>query len=202
MIAEPTAPGEIPERRLLARDASLVERIRVYRRGEALEVDTSSFYRITRHRVLFEEVELATLHRGRNYRMVVAVGLLGLLLGSVGSAFSGSSGGSLAFGIFAPTIVATILGFLLPDWVISIQSRRTWTRMRFGPQRSKAKRVFDELVAAIRATQNRIAAERPAPSAPRSPFAPPPAEDFPAAPAPAGEEPAEPILPLPGDPVV
>jgi len=194
VIAEPTASGEIPERRLLARDASLVERIRVYRRGEALEVDTSSFYRITRHRVLFEEVELATLHRGRNYRLVVAIGLLGLLFGSVGSAISGTSGGSLAFGIFAPTVVATIIGFLLPDWVISIQSRRTWTRMRFGPQHGKAKRVFDELVAAIRATQNRIAAERPAPSAPRSPFAPPPAEEFP--------EPAEPILPLPGDPVV
>lgn len=191
MIAEPTAPGEIPERRLLARDASLVERIRVYRRGEALEVDTSSFYRITRHRVLFEEVELATLHRGRNYRMVVAVSLLGLLLGSVGSAVSGSSGGSLAFGIVAPTIVATILGFLVPDWVISIQSRRTWTRMRFGPLHGKAKRVFDELVAAIRTTQNRIAAERPAPSAPRSPFAPPPAEDFPAPPSPAGDEPED-----------
>ena len=98
--------------------------------------------------------------------------------------------------------MATIIGFLLPDWVISIQSRRTWTRMRFGPQHGKARRVFDELVSAIRATQNRIAAERPAASAPRSPFASPPAEDFPAAPAPAGDEPAEPILPLPGDPVV
>ncbi|HXU29149.1 MAG TPA: hypothetical protein VN851_01115 [Thermoanaerobaculia bacterium] len=202
MIAEPTAPGEIPERRLLARDASLVERIRVYRRGEALEVDTSSFYRITRHRVLFEEVELATLHRGRNYRLVVAFGLLGLLLGSFGAGISGANGGAVAFGIVAPTIVFTILGFLLPDWVISIQSRRTWTRMRFGPRHGKARRVFDELVAAIRHTQGRIAADRPAPSVPRSPFAPPPAEGFPAPPAPPGDEPAETILPLPDDPMV
>ncbi|MEP7010660.1 MAG: hypothetical protein ABJC13_10085 [Acidobacteriota bacterium] len=202
MIAEPIAPGEVPERRLLARDASLVERIRVYRRGEALEVDTSSFYRITRHRVLFEEVVLATLHRGRNYRSVVAFGLLGLLLGSVGAAVSSWTGGTIALGIVAPTIVFTVLGFLLPDWVISIQSRRTWTRMRFGPRHGKARRVFDELVAAIRQTQNRLAADRPTVSAPRSPFAPPPAEDFPAAPPPPVDEMAELILPLPGDPLV
>ena len=200
MTAEPSAPGEIPERRLLARDASLVERIRVYRRGEALEVDTSSFYRITRHRVLFEEVELATLHRGRNYRAVLALGLLGLLAGSIFAAFSTGSAGTIAFGIMASTVVATVLGYLLPDWVISIQSRRTWTRMRFGPRHGKAQRVFDQLIAAIRTTQNRIAADRPAASAPRSPFAPPPAEDFPAAPAPAGEpEDLEPRSPAASD---
>ncbi len=200
MIGQTVVPGEIPERTLLGRDATLVERIRVYRRGEALEVDTSSFYRITRHRVLFEEVELATIHRGRSYRMVFLLALLGLFAGIVGAGLSDSTAGGIAFWILMPVVAFATAGIVLADWVVSIQSRRTWTRMRFGFVHGKARRVFDELAAAIRETQSRLAAERPAPSVPRSPFAPPPAEEFPAAPA--GEEPGEPNLPLPGDPVV
>ncbi|HEV7672508.1 MAG TPA: hypothetical protein VGS22_28655 [Thermoanaerobaculia bacterium] len=202
MTTEQPVAGETPERRLLARDASLVERIRVYRRGEALEVDTSSFYRITRHRVLFEEVELATIHQGRSYRTVLLLGLFGLFIGAIaGAGVSNSSGGMIALWIVAPTVAFALVGFVIPDWVVSIQSRRTWTRMRFGAVHGKARRVFDELVAAIRETQSRLAAERPTASAIRSPFAPPPAE-VPAPSAAALDEPAEPILPLPGDPVV
>lgn len=199
MTGLPILPGEIPERRLLGRDSSLVERIRVFRRGDALEVDTSSFYRIVRHRVLFEEVELATIHRGRGYRLVFLFALLGLLVGIVGAAGSGASGGAIAAWIFLLPLAGAAAGFLLPDWVISIQSRRTWTRMRFGFLYGRARRVFDELVAAVRETQSRLAAERPAAQVPRSPFAPPPLESFPA---PAGEEPDAPILPPPGDPLV
>jgi hypothetical protein len=200
---QPVAPGEIPQRRLLARDASLVERIRVYRRGEALEVDTSSFFRIVRHRVLFEEVELATIHRGRSWRSVLSLGFWGLFIGAMaGAGAADSGGGAIAFWIVMPATVFALVGFVIPDWVVSIQSRRTWTRMRFGAAHGRARRVFDELVAAIRETQGRLAAERPAASTPRSPFAPPPAESFSPPPAAASDEPAEPILPLPGDPVI
>lgn len=203
MIGQPTLPGEIPERRLLGRDANLAERIRVFRRGESLEVDTSSFYRITRHRVLFEEVALATMHRGRSYRIVLLLALLGLFLGIVGGiAASGSGGGAVAYWIVFPPVAFAVVGFMLPDWVVSIQSRRTWTRIRFGAAHGRARRVFDELVVAIRDTQSRLAAERPAPSEPRSPFAPPPAAVVPAPPALGDDEPAEPILPRPGDPLV
>lgn len=205
MIGQPTLPGEIPERRLLGRDASLVERIRVYRRGETLEVDTSTFYRITRHRVLFEEVELATIHRGRSYLRMFLLAFLGLSVGIFGAVVSDSDGGGFAFWILLSMTGGAAAGFLLPDWVISIQSRRTWTRMRLGVSHTTARRIFDELVAAIRETQTRLAAERPAPRAPRSPFAPPPAEDFPPPPprsAPSDDEPATPVLPPPGDPVV
>lgn len=195
-MTDPIGHGtEIPERRLLARNATVVERIRVYRRGETLEVDTSSFYRITRHRVLFEEVELATLHQGRSYRSVALLGLFGLVVGILAGANASESGGtSIAFWIVMPVIVFALVGLVIPNWVVSIQSRRTWTRMSFGALHNKARRVYDELVAAIRETQNRIAAERPAASSPRSPFAPPPAEEFPTAPP--SVEPAQPP-PLP-----
>ncbi len=197
MTAEPREIGaESVERRLLARDAGLAERIRVYRRGESLEIDTSSFYRITRHRVLFEEVVLATLHRGRSWRSVLGLALVGLCLGSVVSVLAESNGGETALWIFGPPLLFSIIGYLIPDWVLSIQSRRTWTRMRFGARRAKARRVFDELVAAIRETQGRLAAERPAAPVARSPFAPPPAGEL--------ERPErpfdEPILPPPGAP--
>ncbi len=190
--------AESVERRLLARDAGLAERIRVYRRGDSLEIDTSSFYRITRHRVLFEEVVLATLHRGRSWRSVLALALVGLFFGAMASVATESDGGETALWIFGPPLVFSIAGYLLPDWVLSIQSRRTWTRMRFGARRAKARRVYDELVAAIRETQERLAAERPAATAIRSPFAPPPA----GVPESHLDEPDEPILSLPGDPMV
>lgn len=207
MIGQSTLPGEIPERRLLGRDATLVERIRVYRRGETLEVDTSSFYRIVRHRVLFEEVELATIHRGRSYLRVFVLAFFGLSAGIFGAVLSDSDGGGFAFWILLSSIGGLAAGFLLPDWVISIQSRRTWTRMRLGVSHGKARRIFDELVAAIRETQTRLAAERPAPTASRSPFASPRAEDFPAPPpstAPAVDEGVTfpPPPPPPAEPLV
>ena len=199
MTGLPGQPGEIPERRLLGRDANLVERIRVFRRGESLEVDTSSFYRIVRHRVLFEEVELATIHRGRSYRLVFLFALLGVLTSIGGAIATEASGGAVASWFFLCTLGGAAAGFLLPDWVVSIQSRRTWTRMRFAFFHGRARRVFDELVAAVRETQRRLAAERPPSPVHRSPFAPPKAEDFPA---PEGDETGAERLPPPGDPLV
>ncbi len=202
MTAQPEEIGaESVERRLLARDASIAERIRVYRRGETLEIDTSSFYRITRHRVLFEEVVLATLHRGRSWRSVLALALLGLFFGAMASVAAESDGGATALWIFGPPLVFSIVGYLLPDWVLSIQSRRTWTRMRFGARRARARRVYDELVAAIRETQERLAAERPAAPVARSPFAPPPA-GVPEPPERPFDEPILPTLSNPAEPMV
>ncbi len=191
MTAQAAAPEYVAERRLLARDASLVERIRIYRRGPSLEVDTSSFFRIVRHRVLFQEVELMTLHRGRSVLSMLGLGLLGLSIGLIAPAIADAGGGTIALTMLSAGAAGIVLGALLPDWVISVQSRRSWVRMRLGWSHGKARRVFDQLAADVHETQARIERERPTAQAVRSPFAPPPVA------APLG---GRPILPLPGDP--
>ncbi len=160
MIAPPPGGVELPERRLIGSAAGVAERVRVYRRGDALEVDTSSFFRITRHRVLFEEVELATIHKGRNWRAVVVCTLFGMLFGMIGAA-NQKAGGAIVSSLVLPPILFAFVGMALPGWVVSIQSRRTWTRMRFGVRHAKAHRVFEELLTAVRETQSRLAAPPP-----------------------------------------
>ncbi|HXU45698.1 MAG TPA: hypothetical protein VN783_09235 [Thermoanaerobaculia bacterium] len=156
----------------LGRNANLVERIYVYRRGDALEIDTITFYRIARHRVLLEEVELITLHSQRHWRLLVLLGLLGLLIGSVAAAIWTSGPAAVAGALVLPLLGGIALGLALPNWVVTVQSRRTRARMAYGLREGKARAVVAEIARAVTDLQRRLSTDRPAP--PASPFAPPP----------------------------
>jgi len=128
-----------PRRQRIGGAATLVERVRVYRTGDALEVDTATSFEISRRRVFFDEVVLVLLHRrGYHPLLVLAAVLLGLLC--VGTALAKEYWVLLPIVLF---LACVLLGG--PAWTVSVYGRRTFARMRYGLREQKARAIYDEI---------------------------------------------------------
>jgi hypothetical protein len=144
-------------RRLLATDSTIGERIRIYRTGDALEVDVVSFYSIRRRRVFFDEVQLVTLHSRRGMAAAaVAWGGLALLVGLAASGI-GKNGDLKTLSIFLSVAAAFALGsltsMLVPVWTVTVFGKRTRARLRFRLRSGKARRIYGEICRAVAEAQ-------------------------------------------------
>jgi hypothetical protein len=146
-----------PPRRLLATDQSIGESIRIYRAGDALEVDVISLYNIRRRRVFFDEVQLVTLHSRRGLPpAAVAWGALALLMGLTSNGI-GRNGDPRTLSIFLAVAAAFALGslgsMLMPVWTVTVFGKRTRARLRFRLRGGKARRIYGEICRAVAEAQ-------------------------------------------------
>jgi hypothetical protein len=120
-------------------------------------VDEYDNYQVRRWRVLFEDVVLVTFHpyRGLLFPIVCAAlaGLLAWLSYAIGKGGSPSAG----------WITALRLIFGVDQ--IDVYSRRSHARLRFAFRKARAREVWDQIIAAVRASQ-----ENPASDVSRAPF--------------------------------
>jgi hypothetical protein len=203
-----------PARRVfVARDAAWMERVRVYRTDDALEVAHISYFDVSLTRVFFDEVRLVTLHRaygGRPLWLLIVVtalfGLATLAANSVPGLYYTFLGVTLAFATW------TLITALLPRWTVTVFGKRARARMRFPYRAAKARRVYDDLCRQVAEVQGRTAAAAAAASAASAaaaepwPLAPaaiaPPAVAPPEPPAPGPAAPQVPVEPLASGPAV
>jgi hypothetical protein len=192
-----------PERVFVGKDKGFAHTARVYRLPDALEVDASDRYQISRRRVFYDEVRLVTLHAGNRRTLGFVLGAAALLWLLFALATRGTAADAVFYVLAALFALASLPYLLLPNWIVTVQGKRTHARMRFGPRETRARAAYAE-VARLAADAQRALAARHAEEAP------PPAEeafpeppDVPALPpqqAEQGDEPAaEPEPPpLPG----
>lgn len=167
-----------PQRIFLGKDNGLAHRTRVYRLPDALEVDVSDHYHLSRRRVFFDEVRLVTLH-ARSRRVAGAViavfAAFWLLLALVIP--NGTGVDAFFFILAALFALAAAPYLLLPDWVVTAQGRRTRARLRFGLREARARAVYGEIARlaadAQRALAARYAKEAPPPAEEAYPEPPP-----------------------------
>ncbi len=137
----------VPERRVfLGRASSLVERTRIFRVADGLEVDELDYFQIRRRRVLFDEVEMVTLHSARGgvlpwfcALLAVVVGLLGMLSyeePGVQNTFLGT-----ALALAGLTAVAA----LVPVWTVTVFGRRTRARVQLRGRPGKARALYADV---------------------------------------------------------
>jgi len=163
-------------RTYLGRDQNMAGIIRVYLRPDSLEIDEITFVEIERTRVLFDDVLAVTYHRAVSLGYSIVMGLFGGIFAAIGLVVLAQKemvGAIVILLTAAPFLIAFALHLILKTDVITVFGRRTLARMRFRVRKARAREVFKELTAKIRAAQEAAAAARPAPPAPQEPDLPP-----------------------------
>ena len=167
-------------RTYLGRDQNLAGIIRVYLLPDSVEVDEISLVEIERTRVYFDDVLAVTYHRARSAVFLVLMGIIiGLIaLPGVALVAKRETGVAVFFLILvSPCLLSFLLHLLLKTDYITIYGRRTMARMRFRVRKARAREVFQQLTARIRAAQATAAAAAaaaaPPPPAPELPPGPP-----------------------------
>jgi len=177
----------------LGNDRNMAGMVKVYLLPDALEIDETTFIEIERTRVYFDDVLAITYHRSVNKLMLGLVGGLGLLfgLGAVATLSDNQPAGALAFTCFAaPLLLTCIVHMILKNDCITVFGRRTMARMRFSIRKGRARQVYQELIAKVRAHQEALAAAQPKPP-------PPPGPELPPGPPAGAEAPLPGVEPLP-----
>ena len=171
-----------PNRVLIGKWATIVTREKVYQTPEGLEIEINEHYEISQRRVFFEDVQLVTYHReyGRLYLWLTGVfsaGFLALVLylSTLGQA---ALVVGIVFGLFGlPFLIAFLLRALFGVDVVSVFGRRSKAAIRFRIRKRRAREVYGQICAAVRAAQRAIIpAESPAPPLPDSAIPLPPAQ--------------------------
>ncbi|HEY0782718.1 MAG TPA: hypothetical protein VGE98_09705 [Thermoanaerobaculia bacterium] len=141
-----------PRRQRIGAAASLAERVRVDRTADALEVDTSTSFEISRRRVFFDEIVLVLLHRRRFHPLLVLVAVF-LLLACVGAVLAKE------YWVLIPLVVLLACVLLGPPaWTVTAYGRRTFARMRYGLRKGKARAIYDEICRRAAEAQAELAA--------------------------------------------
>lgn len=165
-----------PERILLGKVSGLSSRQRVFRTPDAIEVEETEGYDLTRRRVWFDEVLLVTYHREMGWAFVVAMLAFSGIFGFPGLILliaDRSLGVAVYFALVVlPFVIALVLRLALRLDVVTVYGRRTKARVHFWFGKAKARQVYQQVT--------RLARERqPRPRAPVSVRPPPPPSSVP-----------------------
>jgi len=149
---------------------------RVFEIEGALEIDENNFTQIERTRVYFDDVLGITIHQQIGMAFLIVTGVLAVFLGAIAViiAVDGPPEGALVMAFFAlPFAVAFFLRILLKVDIITVYGKRTKASIRFGFRKARARMIYNDLAAKIRARQSKALAEQPPPPAPAAPELPP-----------------------------
>lgn len=145
----------------ITRFSSLVARFRVFCLDHGVEIEERSGS-IQLRRVLFDEIQLLTLHRARNWASSILLSLLGLLSGTLGMAFGkgGETNISRILYLIALVLLLAAIGlFMRPKHIVTITSRRARLAMSFGLNGEKARQWLTRLQQEVSRAQQAAAAE-------------------------------------------
>jgi hypothetical protein len=161
-----------PTRTYLGSNNTIASREKVYETADAIEAQTSNQYEINQKRVLFDDVQLVTLHRERGTAYLIIIGCTALLflLPGLGFAITGVYPAAITFLVLAsPFIAMFIVRALLGVDVVTIFGRRSKAAIRFPIRKTRARDVYTHLMRVIRESQERLAARYAEENLPEAP---------------------------------
>lgn len=150
-------------RTYLGRNYGMGIREKVYETADAIEVDSTDQYELSRKRVLFEDIVLVTYHRELGVGYIVAnlfIVIVFLLIAAATAAAQGGMVGSLIVAAFAlPSLIAIIIRAVLQVDVIAVYSRRARAKIRFTFRKQRARELYGRICSKTRQTQRQIEEE-------------------------------------------
>lgn len=154
---------------------------RIFRIEGGLEIDDMDYFNVTRRRVFFDDVVLVTFHRFRGKAFLWGTAIATLLIAALAALVGISSSDSEATIVFAlmatPFLIAFLVRMTFGVDVITVWGRRTKAVLHFSFRKSRARRVFGQLLADIRASQRALGMEIARHSPPKVDLPAPPADD-------------------------
>jgi hypothetical protein len=166
---------ETPERSFLGKRASVLIRHEVYVRPEGFEVDERSLISFRRSWILFDEVQLVTLHPARAWAGAILAGFFGVIFAGAGAlilAFEKDTPevSLFPFAFAALFLVIALIALVVPRWTVTLQGLRSRAAMTHS-NRGKAQELYDQAVRLISTARERQ--ETTAPPGSFGPEAPP-----------------------------
>lgn len=147
-------------RKYLGRNFGVGTRQRIYEQEDAIEVESSDQYELSRKRVLFEDVALITYHREYGWVYLTTQIILAVVFFAIAVVTYAAGGGTTAALILSafalPPVILIVLRVALRVDVISIFGRRARATIRFSFQKQKARELYGRLCYRTRQVQKQI----------------------------------------------
>ena len=163
-----------PNRRLLGKWTSAVTRVRVYQVPDGLEMETNEHFEVSNTRVFYEDVELVTIHRERGTLYLVLTGVFSFgflaLMAFLATLPNQAWIMGIVFGLMGtPFMIAFLVRAIFGIDVVTVFGRRSKATLRFRFRKQRAREVYGQICASVRAAQRAIIPEEsPAPPPPDS----------------------------------
>jgi hypothetical protein len=145
-------------RKLLGRNATFASRETIWQTDDGFEVETNIHYEISKRRVLFDDVLLVTIHRTSTPVYLAFTALFGLFFIGLGAMVLSLPRDAWPaaipfFVIGAPSLVAFFLRLIYGLDVVTIFGRRSKAAIRFAMRKQRAREIYGQVCAAVRAAQ-------------------------------------------------
>lgn len=160
-------------RRLLGRTTAFGVRQKVYLVDEGLEIDEADHGWVERKRVFFDDVLAVTRHSILGWQFLAGMGCVTAFLLAPAIALLFSPDGWPAMIFFGPMILVFVgliaLRLVLRLDVVTVYGKRGKAELTYWFRKRRADETFRDLCERTRATQEKLAASRPAATAPPVP---------------------------------
>ena len=153
-----------PNRNLIGKWSSFIQRERVYAVPDGIEVEVDERIDVSSRRVLYDDVLLVTYHREHGALFLTLSGFFafGFLALSIWLATLGTPGVvvGVMFGIFgSPFLIAFLVRAIWGVDVITVFGRRSKAVIRYRVRKRRAREVHDLICAAVRSAHQKLATE-------------------------------------------
>jgi hypothetical protein len=170
-----TKPDDRP---LICRTSELFSRDTVHQSQEGLDVLTSRWFAVHERRVLYDDVQLVTLHVDRGVWYLLATGIfsllfiaLGVFVLAVSPTMYAASIPLLLLGV--PALIAFFIRLVVGREAVTVHGRRSKAVLRFsGLKKKHAREVYGQICALVRRAQASTVPESAAPLPPHSDLPP------------------------------
>jgi hypothetical protein len=147
------------DRPRIARTGELFSRETVHQSAEGLDVLSSQAFTIHERRLLYDDVQLVTLHVDRGVAYLITTGVFGFFLVALSIFIVAMNTkmylGALPFFILGlPAVFAFFMRLAVGREVVTVHGRRSKAVLRFGGfQKKKARAVYGQICSLVRRAQ-------------------------------------------------
>lgn len=148
------------ERPLICRTGELFSRDTVHQSAEGLDVSSSRGFALHERRLLFDDVQLVTLHGDRGLWYLLVTGIFGALFVAfaIFIAAVNTDMWPVALPFFlmgAPAVIAFLIRLSVGREIVTIHGRRSKAILRFsGLRKRRAREVYGQVCALVRRAQS------------------------------------------------
>lgn len=147
-------------RKLLAKSRQAFSNQKVFQTAEGLEIESNEQYEIVERRVLFDDVQLVTIHREKGVAYLIVTALFSLFFLGLAILILSSNIDSwpaaVVFGTMGtPVFLAFLIRLFLGVDVITVFGRRSKAELRFALRKKRAREVYGTICAAVRSAHRR-----------------------------------------------
>jgi hypothetical protein len=160
-------------RRAVGKNATLLSREYVYESAEGFDVEAREAYEVVQRRVLYDDVQLVTLHREYGAAYLIITGVISLFFVTIAGFILtlGAEAWIAALVVLAtgsPAFFAFFLRLFLGVDVVTIFGRRSKASIRFRVRKRRAREVYGQICATVRRAQQAGARVEEAPVSPET----------------------------------